>query len=50
MSSSIRSADVFHSKQYACVNSFMTKPLSKELINKICEQATPLRNQHFNVA
>jgi CheY-like chemotaxis protein len=40
MSSSIRSADVFHSKKYACVNSFMTKPLSRELINKICEQAS----------
>lgn len=43
MSSSIRSADVFHSKKYACVNSFMTKPLSKELINKVCEQASHLR-------
>ena len=43
MSSSIRSADVFHSKKYACVNSFMTKPLSKELVNKVCEQAS-LRN------
>lgn len=39
MSSSIRSADVFHSKKYACVNSFMTKPLSRELVNKACEQA-----------
>jgi CheY-like chemotaxis protein len=45
MSSSIRSADIFHSKKYACVNSFMTKPLSRELINKVCEQATPHRNQ-----
>jgi CheY-like chemotaxis protein len=41
MSSSIRSSDVFHSKKYACVNSFMTKPLSKEVINKIFEQANP---------
>lgn len=39
MSSSIRSADVFQSKKYACVNSFMTKPLSREVISKICEQA-----------
>ena len=39
MSSSIRSADVFHSKKYACVNSFMTKPLSRDLVNKICEEA-----------
>src|SRR4051812_3810110 len=30
MSSSIRSADVFHSKKYACVSSFMTKPLSRD--------------------
>jgi len=45
MSSSIRSADVFHSKKYACVNSFMTKPLSRELVNKVCEQASMLRNQ-----
>jgi CheY-like chemotaxis protein len=45
MSSSIRSADVFHSKKYACVNSFMTKPLSRELVNKVCEQATMLRDQ-----
>ena len=44
MSSSIRSADVFHSKKYACVNSFMTKPLSRELINKVCEQASMMRN------
>jgi CheY-like chemotaxis protein len=41
MSSSIRSSDVFHSKKYACVNSFMTKPLSKEVINKIFEEARP---------
>ncbi len=50
MSSSIRSADVFHSKKYACVNSFMTKPLSREKINKIFEQATPGNNNrqlHF---
>jgi len=44
MSSSVRSADVFHSKKYACVNSFMTKPLSRELINKVCEQASMMRN------
>jgi len=43
MSSSIRSSDVFHSKKYACVDSFMTKPLSRDLINKICEQASPGR-------
>jgi len=44
MSSSIRSADVFHSKKYACVNSFMTKPLNRELINKICEEACASAN------
>jgi CheY-like chemotaxis protein len=50
MSSSIRSADVFHSKKYACVNSFMTKPLSRDLVNKICEQACPDRDRLFDVA
>jgi CheY-like chemotaxis protein len=43
MSSSIRSSDVFHSKKYACVDSFMTKPLSRDLINRICEQSNPDR-------
>ena len=50
MSSSIRSADVFHSKKYACVNSFMTKPLSKDVINKIFEQINPGSNQLLNIA
>src|SRR5271166_2255256 len=50
MSSSIRSADVFHSKQYACVNSFMTKPLSKDLVNKVCEQATPSSSRYLDIA
>jgi CheY-like chemotaxis protein len=50
MSSSIRSADVFHSKKYACVNSFMTKPLSKEVLNKIVEQANPGNNRLLNIA
>ncbi|MGH7237840.1 MAG: hypothetical protein ACREGF_04865, partial [Candidatus Saccharimonadales bacterium] len=50
MSSSIRSADVFHSKKYACVNSFMTKPLSRDVVNKICEQASLDRGQLFDVA
>jgi CheY-like chemotaxis protein len=44
MSSSIRSADVFLSKKYTCVNSFMTKPLSREVINKIFEQVNPRNN------
>jgi CheY-like chemotaxis protein len=48
MSSSIRSQDVFHSKKYACVDSFMTKPLSRDVINQICEQANP--DRHFEVA
>lgn len=39
MSSSIRSSDVFYSKKYACVNSFMTKPLSREDLKRVCEQA-----------
>ena len=50
MSSSIRSADVFHSKQYACVNSFMTKPLSRELVNKACEQANPAPRGRFGLS
>jgi CheY-like chemotaxis protein len=48
MSSSIRSADVFHSKKYACVDSFMTKPLSRDAINRICEDASP--DRPFQVA
>jgi len=50
MSSSIRSADVFHSKKYACVNSFMTKPLSRDDINKVCEQAGSHNNRLPDVA
>ncbi len=50
MSSSIRSADVFHSKKYACVNSFMTKPLSRDLVNKVCEEASHVRNPRRNIA
>ena len=44
MSSSIRSADVFHSKKYACVNSFMTKPLSREVISKVCKPGYGMPN------
>lgn len=50
MSSSIRSADVFHSKKYACVNSFLTKPLSKDELTRICEQADENRNKLGDVA
>ena len=50
MSSSIRSADVFHSKKYTCVNSFMTKPLSKDLVNKVCEDASRQREQLRDIA
>ena len=50
MSSSIRSADVFRSKKYNSVNSFITKPLSRDLVNKICEEATPGSNRHSDVA
>lgn len=42
MSSSIRSSDVFNSKKYSCVNSFLTKPLSKDNINRICEEASAI--------
>ncbi len=50
MSSSIRTADVFQSKKYACVNSFITKPLSRDLVNQVCEQANPFNNQQLNTA
>ena len=50
MSSSIRTADVFQSKKYACVNSFMTKPLSRDLVNQVCEQANPFNNHQLNTA
>jgi len=44
MSSSIRSADIFNSKKYACVNSFLTKPLSRDNINRICQEASVIHN------
>ncbi|WP_428327631.1 response regulator [Mucilaginibacter sp.] len=50
MSSSIRTADLYQSKKYACVNSFLTKPLSKDLVNQVCEQARPIRPQPLDVA
>jgi CheY-like chemotaxis protein len=50
MSSSIRTADIFQSQKYACVNSFLTKPLSKDLVNEVCIKANPLYNQQLTVA
>ncbi|CAN5474511.1 response regulator [soil metagenome] len=44
MSSSIRSADIFNSKKYTCVNSFLTKPLSRDNINRICQEADTMHN------
>lgn len=50
MSSSIRTADIFKSKKYACVNSFITKPLSRDLVNQVCEQATPFNSRQLGAA
>ena len=36
MSSSVRSVDVFNSKKYACVDSYLTKPLSADMLKKVC--------------
>ena len=36
MSSSVQSKDVFKSKKYNCVNSYLTKPLSSDVLKKIC--------------
>lgn len=44
MSSSIRSSDIFYSKKYACVNSFLTKPLTRELVNMVCILANQCLN------
>ncbi len=38
MTSSVRESDRERSSQYGCVNSFISKPLSKQVLNTICEQ------------
>lgn len=36
MSSSVRESDRERSTKYACVSSFISKPLSKQMLNTIC--------------
>ena len=36
ISSSIRSSDIFQSKKYSCVDSYLTKPLTSDTLKKIC--------------
>ncbi|MES1224164.1 MAG: response regulator [Bacteroidota bacterium] len=38
MTSSVRESDKERSGKYACVNSFISKPLSKQVLNNICTQ------------
>lgn len=38
MTSSIRDSDRERSSRYNCVSSFISKPLSKQLLNSICTQ------------
>lgn len=37
MTSSVRESDKERSSQYVCVNSFISKPLSRQTLNTICE-------------
>jgi CheY-like chemotaxis protein len=39
MTSSVRESDKERSTQYGCVNSFISKPLSKQALNSICRHA-----------
>lgn len=39
MTSSVRDSDKERSGQYHCVNSFISKPLSKQMLNDICLHA-----------
>ncbi|HTD99616.1 MAG TPA: response regulator [Mucilaginibacter sp.] len=38
MTSSVRESDKERSGKYACVSSFISKPLSKQVLNNICTQ------------
>ena len=38
MTSSVRESDKERSTRYACVSSFISKPLSKQMLNSICSQ------------
>ena len=37
MTSSVRESDKERSSKYGCVNSFISKPVSKQILNSICE-------------
>ncbi len=37
MTSSVRESDKERSSKYGCVNSFISKPVSKQVLNTICE-------------
>jgi CheY-like chemotaxis protein len=39
MTSSVRESDKERSTKYGCVNSFISKPLSKQALNSICQHA-----------
>lgn len=39
MTSSVRESDKERSTKYGCVSSFISKPLSKQALNSICQQA-----------
>jgi CheY-like chemotaxis protein len=38
MTSSVRESDKERSSKYGCVNSFISKPLTKQVLNSICQQ------------
>ena len=40
MTSSVRESDKERSTRYECVSSFISKPLTKQALNSICEHAT----------
>ncbi|MEO6850679.1 MAG: response regulator [Mucilaginibacter sp.] len=45
MTSSVRESDRERSSKYACVNSFVSKPLSKQVLNTICENKNGLAHK-----
>ena len=42
MTSSVRESDKERSSKYGCVNSFISKPLTKQVLNNICQQQQQL--------
>jgi CheY-like chemotaxis protein len=39
MTSSVRESDKERSSKYGCVNSFISKPLSRQVLNNICQNS-----------